>query len=86
MWISKQILLTDWHAMRIVRLVFAGIVAVTAFQDKNPGLGLLSAFLLIQVITNTGCSSSGCGISNRKQIRDKDETIDFTEIKPTTKE
>ena len=74
-------LLTDWHAMRVIRLIFSGTVAWMAWQDGNMMLGFLSALLLLQVITNTGCGAGGCSVPrNNFRNRETDE-IEFTEVK-----
>lgn len=55
-----QGLLTGWHFTRWFRLALAIFVGIQAVQ-KNDGLaGMVAAFLLFQVVTNTGC----CGVNN----------------------
>ncbi len=78
---TKQMLLTDWHVMRVIRLIFSGAVAWMAWQDGNALLGFLSALLLLQVITNTGCGARGCSVP-RSNLRSRDpDDVEFSEIK-----
>lgn len=78
---SKQMLLADWHVMRVIRLIFSVTVAWMAWQDGNALLGFLSALLLLQVITNTGCGARGCGVPRSSfQNRETDE-VEFSEVK-----
>ena len=74
-------LLTDWHVMRIIRLIFSGTVAWMAWQDGNALLGFLSALLLLQVITNTGCGASGCSVPRSKFRNSETDEVEFTEVK-----
>ena len=74
-------LLTDWHAMRVIRLIFSGTVAWMAWQDGNMMLGFLSALLLLQVITNTGCGAGGCSIPRSNLRNSEPDEVEFTEIK-----
>jgi len=74
-------LLTDWHAMRVIRLIFSGTVAWMAWQDGNLMLGFLSALLLLQVITNTGCGARGCSVPRSNYRNPEPDIIEFTEIK-----
>ena len=69
---------SDWHPMRIIRLVFGVWALVQAFQVHDWAIGLFGAFFLYQAITNTGCcGTQGCytpPARNKKQA-----TNGFTE-------
>lgn len=59
----KQTLFSNWHFRRWLRLGIGLYAAVEAIQRHDIFLGLLSAFLLIQAFTNTGCcGAGGCAV------------------------
>ena len=63
-----QALLTNWHIMRIIRLVLAIFVGFQAIQLRDVFAGIVAGLLLLQAITNTGCcGASGCAIPERKK-------------------
>ena len=74
-------LLTDWHVMRVIRLIFSVTVAWMAWQDGNALLGFLSALLLLQVITNTGCGVGGCSVPRSNFRNSETDEVEFTEVK-----
>lgn len=79
--IIKQTLFTNWNFMRWVRLGLGLIIGIQAIQNHEPVLGLLSAFLLFQAITNTGCcGSNGCAVPSSKKATHKHEEIEFEEL------
>lgn len=61
----KQILFTNWHLLRIVRLVFAIFLFVQAYVTFEWFFVVFGLFFLIQVIFNTGCNSKSCQISEK---------------------
>jgi hypothetical protein len=60
--VTRQTLMTNWHVMRIFRLVFGCVAGTMAFLESNPMLYLLSALLLFQAVTNMGCCSGSCAL------------------------
>jgi hypothetical protein len=78
---SKLILLIDWHAVRVIRLICSGTIASMAWQDDNMMLGFLSALLLLQVITNSGCGAGGCSVPRGNIRNPQRDDFEFTEIK-----
>ncbi|MEO8711559.1 MAG: hypothetical protein ABI405_05515 [Parafilimonas sp.] len=59
----KQTLFSNWHFMRWLRLAIGIYAGVKAIQLNDMLLGFLSAFLLIQSLTNTGCcAAGGCAV------------------------
>lgn len=63
----KSKILSDWSLIRIIRLLLAIFIAAQAFQTGSILLGLLSVFVLYQVISNTTCcGSAGCSIDSKK--------------------
>jgi hypothetical protein len=63
----KQTLFSNWHVMRWLRLVVGIIAGIQAVQFHETILGFLSAFLLLQSLTSTGCcGADGCASSKIK--------------------
>ncbi|MEO8719534.1 MAG: hypothetical protein ABI297_08770 [Ginsengibacter sp.] len=68
----KQTLFADWNFMRWLRLGLGIIVGIQAFEMHDPLLGFLSAFLLFQSVTNTGCCGGArCAIPKTKNDLNK---------------
>lgn len=89
-------LLTNWHPMRWVALSIGIFLAAMGIWYQDGLTGVLSAFFLIQALTNTGCmmGSGACAVpfNSVKESYDDDETastssghqdsdIDYTEVK-----
>jgi hypothetical protein len=78
---NSQTLLTDWNFMRFVRLGLGVYIGIQAYQTQSIISSLLAAFLLYQVITNTGCcGTNGCAIPTKKNNTDTTEDVEFEEI------
>ena len=76
----KTTLLTGWHLIRWVRLVFGIFIGIQAIQTHDIISGLLAGFFLYQAVTNTGCCGvSACAVSVSKP--NKTEDVEFEEIK-----
>lgn len=74
-------LLTGWNLMRWLRLALGIFIAVQAFQTHDALAGTLSALLLLQVVTNTGCCGpQGCAVPPAKGGNDKTEQVEFEEV------
>ncbi|OSZ81961.1 hypothetical protein CAP35_01425 [Chitinophagaceae bacterium IBVUCB1] len=78
----KNRLLSGWHFMRVLRLVFGVVFAIQAVIMKDYIIGLMSVFFLYQGITNTGCCGETC---TRKydgaKEKAKNEVVSFEEVK-----
>jgi hypothetical protein len=61
----KHILFTNWHLMRIVRLVFAIFLFVQAYVTFEWFFIAFGLFFLIQALFNTGCGANGCQIPKK---------------------
>ena len=62
----KNVLFTNWHLMRFVRLAIALFLFSQAYVLKDwifVGIGL---FFFVQVIFNIGCGPNGCAVPNNK--------------------
>ena len=78
----KQTLFTNWHPMRWLRLGLGIIAGVQAIIFHDTLLGFLSAFLLFQTVTNTGCCNAGaCAVPKQKIKKGAIQEIEFEEVK-----
>lgn len=67
----KQLLFTNWHTMRWIRLAFALFLFFQAYTTHEWFFIAFGIFFLAQVIFNLGCGANGCNVSYTK--RDNDE-------------
>jgi hypothetical protein len=58
----KELLFTNWHVMRWVRLAFALFLFTQAYILQEWMFIAFGGFFFIQAILNLGCSSNGCTI------------------------
>jgi hypothetical protein len=63
----KQLLFTNWHVMRWIRLAFSIFLFAQAYLIREWFFVLFGLFFLFQVIFNLGCGANGCSISNQKK-------------------
>ncbi len=61
----KNILLTNWHLMRVIRLVFALFLFIQAYQTFEWFFVVFGLFFLIQALFNTGCGANGCQLPKK---------------------
>jgi uncharacterized membrane protein YuzA (DUF378 family) len=77
----KSGLFTNWHFVRILRLIFGVFAAVQAITYQDGLAGVIGALFLFQAITNTGCSVSGCTVPVRNNKNDPSiETVEYEEV------
>jgi hypothetical protein len=67
----KRLLLTNWHAMRWIRLVIGLFLIQQALQYQQLIFGFMAAFFLFQAIFNTGCGLNGCEVSTFKKNKNE---------------
>ncbi len=82
----KSTLFTNWHLVRILRLVFGIFVLVQAVTMRDALAGMISALFLYQAFTNTGCcGASGCAVPTTSVNKDqKIEAVEYEEIKSSS--
>jgi hypothetical protein len=82
----KSTLFTNWHLVRILRLVFGVFVLVQAVTTRDTLAGMISVLFLYQAFTNTGCcGASGCAVPNiSTEKNQKIEDVEYEEIKSST--
>lgn len=56
----KNLLFTNWHFMRIIRLVFGIFLIFQAVETHQWLFLIFAAFFLFQALFNQGCSPNGC--------------------------
>jgi len=72
----------NWEVMRIVRLVAGLSIIWSALIDQQPWLGLVGGFLLLQVVTNTGCGAAGCNIpASRRSTPNGAREVEYDELR-----
>jgi hypothetical protein len=67
----KQLLFTNWHAMRWIRIVIGLFFVQQAIQHQEGLFGFLALFFLFQAVFNTGCSLNGCEVSTFKKNKNE---------------
>ena len=67
----KQLLLTNWHSMRWIRLAIGLFFIQQAIQYQQLLFGFIAVFFLFQSIFNTGCSLNGCSVSPLKKNKNE---------------
>ena len=63
----KQILFTNWHSMRWIRLLIGLFFLQQAIQYSEILFGFIAAFFIFQSAFNTGCRLNGCEVSTLKK-------------------
>jgi uncharacterized membrane protein HdeD (DUF308 family) len=63
----KQVLFSNWHLMRFIRLVLVIFLFYNAFETHEWFFIAFGLFFLFQVIFNMGCGSNGCDVNFNKK-------------------
>lgn len=59
-----QVLRSDWHVMRVLRLGAGLFIVFQAWQEDTALVGLLGALFIFQALANVGCcGSGGCAVA-----------------------
>lgn len=61
----KQLLFTNWHLMRIIRLVFGVFLIFQGIETGQWFFYPFAGFFLFQAIFNQGCGVNGCEIPQK---------------------
>ena len=68
--------------MRIIRLALGLFLAMQAVQLRDVMAGFISAILLFQAFTNTGCCGvGGCAVPTTTKASNTTKEVDYEEIK-----
>lgn len=77
----KQKLLTNWHAMRILRAAMGLWLLIGGIQMHEWVAGLFSLFFLYQAVTDTGCcGTSACYTPPARKVQ-ATKDVEYEEIK-----
>jgi uncharacterized membrane protein HdeD (DUF308 family) len=75
---------SNWGVLRILGLAMGCFVMSQAVSTSSTMAMIFGAFILFQVVTNTGCfSTKGCAVPANNAVTDVQGDIDadFTEVK-----
>lgn len=78
----RDLLLTNWHFLRVLRLGMA-LVFFSAYYQQGETVALFAGlFFGVQAVFNTGCGPAGCatGPMDYKKTNDVKE-IEYEEVK-----
>ena len=67
----KQLLFSNWHLMRWIRLIVGLFLIEQAIQLHEILYGFMALFFLFQAVFNTGCGLNGCAVSPIKKNKDE---------------
>jgi hypothetical protein len=63
----KQIIMSHWNFMRMLRLILGIVIIVQAVIGKDPLLGILGILFSSMAVFNIGCcGTKGCQTSDKK--------------------
>lgn len=72
----RQRMFSNWHLMRIVRLVLSIWLLVVTVQSKDVAMGGFALFFLLTTIGGVGCCGpQGCSVPERRHYSQR-ETSD----------
>jgi hypothetical protein len=81
----KDVLFTNWHFMRWLRLGLGLFMGFQAIQVYDPLAGFIAFFFLYQAATNTGCCGAGVCAVPRSSVKTDKTEVEFEEIKSIEK-
>ncbi len=67
----KQLLFTNWHIMRWLRLAFALFLFSQAYTTQEWFFIIFGLFFLFQVVFNLGCGPNACALPTSKKHQDE---------------
>lgn len=70
--INKQLLLSNWNFLRILRLGLGIMLAIQAIDLRDSFSGIVAVFFLYQAATNTGCCGSNQCEVNPNMTKEKE--------------
>ena len=77
----KQILLSNWNFMRVIRLVLGIFIIVQAAMVKDWTMGLLGVFFTALPVLNIGCcGAGGCATPPKKNVETNTKEITYEEV------
>jgi hypothetical protein len=67
----KEIIFSNWHITRWVRLAFSLFLFVQAYLVREWFFIAFGFFFLIQALFNMGCGAYGCAVPKYKNSKDE---------------
>lgn len=67
----KDIIFSNWHITRWIRLVFALFLLVQSYVLREWFFIVFGLFFLFQAIFNLGCGVNGCAVPNIKNSKNE---------------
>lgn len=61
----KQLLFTNWHFMRILRVALACYLFYNAYATYEWFYIVFGLFFLFQAVFNLGCGANGCAVPSK---------------------
>ncbi|MBS1523529.1 MAG: hypothetical protein JST50_21180 [Bacteroidetes bacterium] len=78
----KQRLLTNWHFMRVIRLILSVWILVMAVPAHDWLMGSFGAFFLYTALTGVGCCGpAGCYVQQNKASAKNINDVEYEEVK-----
>ncbi len=71
----KNLLFTDWHPMRWLRLVLGIIIMVEAFRTQDTVIGILAGIVFMTALINLGCRGNSCAVPLSKKYREHNSGV-----------
>lgn len=63
----KQLLFTNWHFMRFLRVALALFLFYNAYVTHEWFFIVFGIFFLVQAVFNMGCGPNGCNVNYYKK-------------------
>jgi hypothetical protein len=77
-------LLTNWNAMRLLRLVLGIIVLVQGVNNTEVLYLVLGGILLLMALANVGCcGTTGCAVHTQKTKATEEKEVVYEEVDAT---
>ncbi|OCB78537.1 hypothetical protein [Flavobacterium crassostreae] len=67
----KQILFTNWHSMRWIRLGIGVFFMQQTIQYRHYLLGVMALVFIFQALFNIGCGLNGCAVPSYKKNKNE---------------
>ena len=79
--IKMKVLTSNWHIMRIIRLILALAIIVQSWYMKDTTTAMLGLLLLASAVFNVGCCGpSGCATSIHSSKKSQGENTTYEEV------
>jgi hypothetical protein len=77
----KQLLLTNWNFMRVLRLLAGIVLLVSAFMHRDTLVGAFGLFFMSQGVFNFNtCGMGGCYTNSCATYKPKDSNLEKDEL------